>query len=80
LTDPASGHEVRLPPNPIERKITVMGTQNPMTPLLVVGGVFAAVYLLQTKKGTEQLAGLVATALVTASAQAIFSANQRRVC
>jgi hypothetical protein len=69
-----------LPPNPIERKITIMGTQNSMTPLLLVGGIFAVAYLLQTKKGTNQLAGMLASALVTASAQAIFSANQRCVC
>lgn len=57
-----------------------MGTQNSMTPWLAVGGVVAVAYLLQTKKGTDQLAGLLATALITASAQAIISANQRCIC
>jgi len=57
-----------------------MHTQNSLSPLLFVGGLAAVVYFLQTKKGTDQLMAMLATALVTTTAQAIFSGNQRCLC
>ena len=52
---------------------------NPLTPWLVIGGLLGVAYFLNTKKGTDQLIGMLASAFVTGAVQAIVhSAPQRR--
>ncbi len=53
--------------------------QNSATPLLIFGGLIAVAYFAQTKKGTEQLMGMLASAFITTTVHAIISGNQRQL-